>query len=150
MVNNYVSPTAKEVDNAQRCSRETDALGRTSEEAPKYFIFDSHNEEPIELPAGAMAVLRNVLEYMARGHGITMFPRLAEVTTMEAADILNVSRPYVIKLLEEGAMPFRMVGRHRRIQLKDLMAYLEESDRKSRAAMDELVALSEELGLYDE
>lgn len=68
---------------------------------------------------------------------------------MEAADILNVSRPYLIKLLESGKIRFRKVGTHRRITMEDLMAYKEKSARQSRAAMDELVALSEELGLYD-
>ena len=68
---------------------------------------------------------------------------------MEAADILNVSRPYLIKLLESGEIPFRKVGTHRRIQMEDLMAFKKSSDERSRKAMNDLVALSEELGLYD-
>lgn len=68
---------------------------------------------------------------------------------MEAADILNVSRPYLIKLLEAGEIPFHKVGRHRRIRIKDLMRYKADSDQRMDEAMDELVALSEELGLYD-
>ena len=78
-----------------------------------------------------------------------MFPRLAEVTTMEAADILNVSRPFVIKLLEEGELPYRLVGRHRRIQLKDLLDYKKNIDRKREAVLDQMVAEAQELGLYD-
>lgn len=114
-----------------------------------FIVADAEHKEPIQLPAEVVALLKKVLEAMVAGHGITLIPLHAELTTMEAADILNVSRPYLIKLLEADEIPYRKVGRHRRIRLDDLMAYMKESDRKSRAAMDELVALSEELGLYD-
>ena len=90
-----------------------------------------------------------ILEAMAAGHGVTIIPQHAELTTMEAADILNVSRPYLIKLLKADKIPYRKVGTHRRILMEGLLAYKEKTDRESRAAMDELVALSEELGLYD-
>ena len=112
-------------------------------------ITEEVNQEPIILPAGAVAMLKDILEAMAAGHSITIIPQHAELTTVEAADILNVSRPYLIKLLESGEIRFRKVGTHRRIMMEDLVAYKEKSDRQSRAAMDELVALSEELGLYD-
>lgn len=112
-------------------------------------IVEAENQEPLILPAGAVALLKDILEAMAAGHSITMVPHHAELTTMEAADILNVSRPYLIKLLEKGEIRFRKVGTHRRILMEELMAYKEKSDRQSRAAMDELVALSEDLGLYD-
>ena len=113
-------------------------------------IVDAENQDPLVLPAGAVALLKDILEAMAAGHSMTLIPYHAELTTMEAADILNVSRPYLIKLLEQGEIIYRKVGRHRRIRMEDLMNYMEEADRKSRAAMDELVALSQELGLYDE
>lgn len=148
MVNNY-SPLAAQGLEAARAASDRLAEGSNGEEAPKYFLYDSQNEEPIALPAAAAAILRDVLGFMARGHGITLFPRLAEVTTAEAADILNVSRPYVIKLLEEGEMAYRMVGSHRRIPLKDILDYKHDSDKRMDEAMDELVALSQELGLYD-
>ncbi len=112
-------------------------------------ITEEVNPEPIILPAGAVAMLKDILEAMAAGHSITMIPHHAELTTVQAADILNVSRPYLIKLLKEDKIPYRKVGTHRRIRMEDLMAYKEITDRESRAAMDELVALSEELGLYD-
>jgi len=106
-------------------------------------------KESIVLPSGSLEMFNSILESMATGHGVMIFPQHAELTTMEAADILNVSRPYLIKLLEAGDIPHHKVGRHRRILMDDLMAYKEKSNRQSRAAMDELVALSEELGLYD-
>ena len=78
-----------------------------------------------------------------------MFPRLAEVTTMEAADILNVSRPFVIKLWRRAILPYRLVGRHRRDTLKDLLDYKKNIDRKREAVLDQMVAEAQELGLYD-
>lgn len=112
-------------------------------------ITEEVNPEPIILPAGAVAMLKDILEAMAAGHSITMIPHHAELTTVQAADILNVSRPYLIKLLKADKIPYRKVGTHRRILMEDLMAYKEKTDRESRVAMNELVALSEELGLYD-
>ena len=106
-------------------------------------------EEQIALPAIAIPLFQRILETLAAGHAVTIIPQHAELTTMEAADILNVSRPYLVKLLEAGEIPFHRVGRHRRVRMEHLMAYKEKSERQSRAAMDELVALSEELGLYD-
>ncbi len=113
-------------------------------------VMDVEPEASLALPASAVNLLKDILEAMAAGQRVTLIPEHAELTTMQAADILNVSRPYLIKLLEKGEIPFRKVGRHRRILMEDLMAYKDKSDRQSRAAMDELVALSEELGLYDE
>ena len=112
-------------------------------------IVEAEDQEPLLLPASAVALLKDILEAMAAGHSMTIVPHHAELTTMEAADILNVSRPYLIKLLEAGKIRFRKVGTHRRIMMEELMAYKETSDRESREAMEELVALSEELGLYD-
>lgn len=101
-------------------------------------------QEPIELPAGAVALLMNILEAMAAGRGVTIIPENAELTTFEAADVLKVSRPYLIKLLDEGAIPFRRVGRHRRIRMEDVMAYKARDDRERDAVMDQLVREAQE------
>lgn len=106
-------------------------------------------QESVVLPTGSLSLFSSMLETMAAGHGVMIFPLHAELTTMEAADILNVSRPYLIKLLETGEIPYHMVGTHRRIRLEEVLKYKAESDRRMDEAMDELVALSEELGLYD-
>ena len=148
MLYHYRPPTAKELTTA-RVASERLTIAEQGNDPPTHFIYDSRREEAIELPAGAVTVLDDVLKMMASGQGMTLFPRLAEITTVEAADILNVSRPYIIKLLEAGDIPFRMVGSHRRIRLDDLLQYKKESDQRSDEAMDELVALSQELGLYD-
>ena len=91
-------------------------------------LTEAGQEQPIELPAGAVAVLMDVLEAMAASRGVTIIPENAELTTVEAAGILNVSRPYLIKLLEEKVIPHRLVGKHRRILIDDVMAYKERID----------------------
>jgi excisionase family DNA binding protein len=79
-------------------------------------------EEPLELPAAAVALLMDILEAMAAGRGVMIIPENAELTTVQAAEVLNVSRPFLIKLLEENAIPFRKVGKHRRVRMEDVMA----------------------------
>jgi excisionase family DNA binding protein len=103
-------------------------------------VVDGAEAEPIELPAGAVALLLDILAVMSTGRGVTIIPENAELTTVEAADVLNVSRPYLIKLLEDGEIPHRKVGKHRRIRMEDVMDYKEAIDREREAVLDELVA----------
>jgi excisionase family DNA binding protein len=104
-------------------------------------------EEPLELPAGAVALLMDILEAMAAGRGVTIIPENAELTTVQAAEVLNVSRPYLVRLLEEKAIPFRKVGKHRRIRMEDVMAYKEKIDRDREAVLDQLAAEAQEEGM---
>ena len=78
---------------------------------------------------------------------MTLIPQHAELTTQQAADFLNVSRPFFVKLLEEGKLPFHKVGSHRRIYFRDLVAYKEQNINERRQAMDELAAQAQELKL---
>ena len=103
-------------------------------------------EEALFLPREAVSLLAYILSQAAAGRGVSVMPSHAELTTQQAADMLNVSRPYLIGLLEAGTIPFKLVGRHRRIRWDDLMDYKRETEAQSRAAADELVELGQELG----
>ena len=110
----------------------------------KLKVTNADQEQPIELPPGAALLLMDILEAMAAGRGITLIPENAELTTVQAADVLNVSRPFLIKLLEEKALPCRKVGAHRRIRMEDVMAYKARIDADREAVLDQLVAEAQE------
>jgi len=110
-------------------------------------VKDAEKEGPIELPAGAVALLMDILEAMAAGRGVTIIPENAELTTVQAAEVLNVSRPFLIRLLDAGALPHRKVGRHRRVRLEDVMAYKAAVDREREAVLDRLVQDAQEQGM---
>lgn len=101
--------------------------------------------EDLILPRAAIELLREILADMSAGKAVAIVSKSAEVTTQHAADFLNVSRPYLIGLLEQGELPYSKVGTHRRIKLEDLFEYKERLIAKSKAAMDELSALSQDL-----
>jgi excisionase family DNA binding protein len=84
---------------------------------------------------------------MAQGNAVTIFPIHAQLTTQEAADVLNVSRPFLVKLLEDGKIPFHRVGTHRRINFRDLMTFKEATEKSQQQAMAALAAEAQELGL---
>lgn len=101
----------------------------------------------MELPAEVLAVLVEVLGQLANGNGVRVVPVHAELTTQQAADILNVSRPHLVKLVENGAMPFHMVGTHRRVRLGDLLEYKTRFEAEQDAQLDILAAEAQKLGL---
>lgn len=100
------------------------------------------------LPRQALALLRDLLSEMAQGNAVTIVPMHAELTTQEAANILNVSRPYLIKLLDERKIPHHKINKHRRIRFDDLMAYKAQQAQLSAQALDELAQQAQELGMY--
>jgi excisionase family DNA binding protein len=99
------------------------------------------------LPRQALALLRDLLVEMAQGNAVTIVPTHAELTTQEAANLLNVSRPHLVKLLEGGDIPFTKAGTHRRIRYQDLMTYREQRMQESRNALDELTEQAQELDM---
>ncbi len=97
------------------------------------------------LPRAATRLIHHLLTEMSLGNAVTLIPIHAELTTQEASDFLNVSRPYLIRLLEQGKMPYHMVGTHRRIRYQDLEAFKIETEKKRLETMDELAAQAQEL-----
>lgn len=103
----------------------------------------------VRLPKVAVDGLIEMLDAVAHGEDATVVRTPREVTTQQAATVLNVSRPTVVKLIDEGTVPARKVGSHRRILLTDLLAYRDKVVAERRAALDEMTREAEELGLYD-
>lgn len=96
------------------------------------------------LPRQALSLLRDLLAEMAQGNAVTVVPTHAELTTQEAANLLNVSRPYLVKLLEDGVVPYTKTGTHRRIRYQQLMEYKKQCDERARSALDELSEIAQE------
>lgn len=105
--------------------------------------------ESIALPESVFYVLERVAEVLARGDSITVVPVGREVTTQQAADLLNVSRQYLVRLLDEGRIAFRKTGKHRRLRIEDVLLFKETRDKDRRAGLRELSRMTQELGGYD-
>ena len=101
------------------------------------------------IPASLLQVLRQAIPLLARGESVTLLPSHRVLTTQEAADLLNVSRQYVVRLTDEGKLPFTRTGTHRRVHYEDVLAYKTLRDRERRAGLRTLTRMSRELGLYD-
>ena len=108
----------------------------------------SPSGETVQLPRSVHNVLIRVVRELAQGNAVAIVPVHAELTTQQAADLLNVSRPYLIGLLDQGLLPYaRTAGNHRRLRLADVLTYKRARDIERRAALDEMSAEAERLGL---
>lgn len=108
------------------------------------------NGEVIALPASAFTLLRPMIHFLALGEAVAVIPLSRNLTTQEAADLLNVSRPFLVSLLERGVIPFTMTGTHRRVRFSDLITYKQGRDAERRRDLAQLTQMSQELGLYNE
>lgn len=106
--------------------------------------------ESIPIPPAVLHLLGHMVDILARGDALTLVPVGKTLTTQQAADILNVSRQYLVKILDEGRLPFTKTGKHRRLQIKDVLAFKKQRDAGRKAALDELTQLSEQIGGYTE
>lgn len=107
----------------------------------------AHGGEQIVLPKRALELLMHVMSEVAQGNTITLIPNHAELSTQQAADILNVSRPYLVKLLESGEMPFHKKGTHRRVLSSDVQNYKAKIDAKRMDALDKLTKQAQDLDM---
>jgi excisionase family DNA binding protein len=142
-----VTPTDDDLAIARESSRQLAAY-LEHPDGLRFEVKLGTKSEELVLPPSALRLLVRVLTEMAQGNAVTLTPLRAELTSQQAADLLNVSRPHLVKLLDEGEIPSRKVGSHRRVLLEDLLRYKREFLTKRHAALDELQALSQELGLY--
>lgn len=105
--------------------------------------------DKIVIPVHALKLLGMILKSMSQGKPISIVPVATEVTTQKAAEILGCSRPFLIKLLEEGKIEFTKIGRHRRIMFEDVLAYKKKMKEVQKKNIIDIMNFDEELGLYD-
>jgi excisionase family DNA binding protein len=110
---------------------------------------DGSDSARLEVPPATLRLLSQILALIARQQTFVLYPESSELTTKQAAEVLGVSRPFLIRVLEAGEIPYRKVGRHRRVLMKDVLSYKQTTQIKRQAAMDELVTIGEEMGGYD-
>jgi len=146
-----IPPLEKEVEAAVQGQRELASLLSTKFETQRIDIFDKEDKpHSLVLPTSALRLLVDILGELAIGNAVKVVPVHAELTSQEAADLLNVSWPHLVKMLEEGAIPFTKTGRHRQIRFSDLMAFKQRRDEESQEAMEALAQQAQELGMgYD-
>jgi excisionase family DNA binding protein len=143
-----LTPTAQDALLARESSRRLSA--RTPGKLPGVriqLLDEPEGSEPLVVPASALRLFQRMLAEVSQGQAVTLLPARAELTSQQAADLLNVSRPFLVKLLEDGAIPFRVVGKHRRVRLDDLMAYKRKDDEARARVLDQLAAEAQELGM---
>ena len=143
-----VTPTEADTRLAEESSRRlTRLLGKRRRKLSLSVQADDEIEETVAIPVPAFRLLTDILTEMAQGNAVTLMPVHAELTTQQAAELLNVSRPFLIRLIEEGKIPFRKVGTHRRIRFDDLMGYKRNVDQDRLKALEELAAEAQKHGM---
>lgn len=135
---NVSLPSAEEIDLARASATALSELLDKMPESERAQV--KRDDTNIILPRHAIELLRDILSDMAQGNAVTIVPLHAEMTTQQAADYLNVSRPFLVKQLEQGDIPFIKVGTHRRIKFQDLVEHKEKMRQTSTEAMDALVS----------
>lgn len=140
-------PTQQEVVLARESSKILADYARSAM-LPALRLVKKHGQkEELTLPLMALRLLAEILSEMAKGNAVTLIPVHAELTTQEAADLLNVSRPFLINLLEENKIPYRKIGSKRRIQAKDILEYKTKIEQSRMKVLDQLSAQAQELDM---
>lgn len=108
---------------------------------------NDHELIRVKISFKVLKLLREIISMMADGKAFTLIPQDSEVSTQQAAEMLNVSRPFIVKLLESGVIPYKKIGAHRRIQIEDLLAYTRIQDARKEDALQKLSDEAQKLGL---
>ena len=141
-------PTAKEIASARESSRALSAYVQANAETQQIGIFDAKGAaHAVRVPVSALRLLLDALAEISEGTAVSIISVHAELTTQEAADVLNVSRPFLVQLLERGEVPFHKIGTHRRIRYQDVIAYKERIDAERRKALDALAEQAHALNM---
>lgn len=144
-------PSESEIEIATRSSRIMASVFNSHSHSQEIIVkLENGQEQPLLIPSFAYELFIDILSQIAQGNAVTLVTVHAELSTQQAANLLNVSRPYLIKLLESNQIPHHKVGKHRRILAKDLYEYKADIDAKRGQSLDELTSLSQEMGLYDD
>ncbi|MCP5127486.1 MAG: helix-turn-helix domain-containing protein [Gammaproteobacteria bacterium] len=142
-----IAPTASEVLLARAASCLLALYAGKHHDLSIQIIEAGRPTETLALPASAVRLLVDSLTEIAQGNGVTLIPVYAELTTQQAADLLNVSIPYLIQLLDQGEIPYRKVGTHRRVLLSDLTKYKNRIDKERMKILDELTEQAQKLDM---
>lgn len=147
-LNTPTLPSAEEVALAKLSSQELSAVWEANGESQKINVVGNDGQtHSVDLPASAIKLMIEVLTQLGQGNSVSITPIHAELTTQEAADLLHMSRPTFIKLLDGGEIPHIRKGNRRKVTFVDVMHYKQEIDAKRLEVLDELTALDQELGL---
>ena len=138
-------PVVPSTDDARVAKRSSETLSRYITNRLTVRVGNTNDE--VELPEGAVRLLVDILVNMAEGNAVTLIPVHAELTTQQTADLLGVSRPFLIRLLEEGALPYHKVGTHRRVYFADIHAYKKRMLRERESALDQLAEEAQSLDM---
>lgn len=148
MIETLKTPTRGEQQLANANVKEIEHLARNYQKKYKAVDIEIKDEKVhIKIPSAALGFLSTILQLMAKGKAISIIPSDSEVSTQQAAEILNVSRPHIVKLLEQGKIPYHKVGTHRRIKLADIERYRQEKAEERRKNLSKLSKQAQELDM---
>jgi len=141
-------PSAEDIALARESGRALSTVLKTRDTTQQIdFQDDEGAVRTVTIPTTALRLLLDVLTEIGQGNAVSIIPIHAELTTQEAADVLNVSRPFLVQLLEKGEIPFHKIGTHRRVRYQDVITYKNRIDAARRNALDELTEQAQELGM---